>query len=114
MRIYSTWVWAAALCLATAACSQPQPAAETPADTAAAPAPSAPVRSRGVVQTVTREYGAITIQHAPIPEYDMPAMVMEFTVDNPAQLEGLEAGDTVTFELRSGLDISSIAKEDAN
>jgi hypothetical protein len=61
----------------------------------------------GVVQAVTREYNAVTIQHEAIPEYDMPAMVMEFTVDDASQLQGLAAGDIATFELRSGLDIST-------
>lgn len=115
MRTQIIWLSAAALSLALSACSPPPPNTEAPPTAAAEEtAPSTPVRSRGVVQTVTAEYNAITIQHEAIPEYDMPAMVMEFTVDDPSQLEGIETGDTVTFELRSGLDISSIAEEDAN
>ena len=110
MRVQLTWA-CAALSLAAVACSAPpQRTEEAPAAADTSPAPAIPVHSRGVVQTVTREYNAITIQHEAIPEYEMPAMVMEFTVDNPAQLQGIEAGDTVTFELRSGLDISTISE----
>lgn len=83
-------------------------------DAAEQASPSTPVRSRGVVQTVTREYNAVTIQHEAIPEYDMPAMVMEFTVDDPTQLDGIEAGDTVAFELRTGLDIAAISEAGTN
>lgn len=89
-------------------CAPPQP---PPATEQAAP--TGPVRSRGVVYAVTREYNAITIQHEAIPEYEMPPMVMEFTVDNPSQLDGIEAGDTVTFELRSGLDIATLTEVEA-
>jgi Cu(I)/Ag(I) efflux system periplasmic protein CusF len=110
MHVQFTWLGAAMLSLALSACTPPQPVAEAPSAPEQA-APSVPVRSRGVVHAVTPEYNAITIQHEAIPEYDMPAMVMEFTVDNPSQLEGLAAGDSVTFELRSGLDISTISEE---
>lgn len=114
MRFHFTWACAGALALTLAACSPPPPAAEAPAaDAVEQAASSTPVRSRGVVQTVTAEYNAVTIQHEAIPEYQMPAMVMEFTVDNPAQLEGIEAGDTVTFELRSGLDIATLTEVEA-
>ncbi len=113
MRNGLSWLWAAALAVALPACSPP-PATDTPQDEEEASAPSAPVHSRGVVYAVTPEYGAITIQHEAIPEYDMPPMVMEFTVDDPAQLEGIAAGDTVTFALRSGLDISVISEVPSN
>lgn len=109
MRPHISWP-AAALCVALSACTPPQPAAETETATTTQEAPAPPVHSRGVVYAVTREYNAITIQHEAIPEYNMPPMVMEFTVDNPSQLDGLEPGDNVTFELRSGLDISTISE----
>jgi Cu/Ag efflux protein CusF len=112
VRIQITWL-AVALVFALPACSPPQPTAEAP-PSAEQTAPSDPVRSRGVVYAVTREYNAITIQHEAIPEYEMAPMVMEFTVDNSSQLEGIEVGDTVTFELRSGLDIATIQEIDAN
>jgi Cu(I)/Ag(I) efflux system periplasmic protein CusF len=113
VRVQFILLTAAALSLALAACSPPEPAADAP-PAAEQATPSGPVRSRGVVFAVTREYNAITIQHEAIPEYEMAPMVMEFTVDDPSQLEGIEAGDSVTFELRSGLDIATIQEVDAN
>lgn len=109
MRIHLTWLTAGVLSVLLPACTPPELAADAPASTGPS-APSAPVRSRGVVYAVTPEHNAITIQHEAIPEYDMPAMVMEFTVDNPLQLEGIEVGDSVAFTLRSGLDISTISE----
>jgi Cu/Ag efflux protein CusF len=98
----------AGLALAVSACTPPEqnPAAEQEA---------APVlvHSRGTVFAVTREYNAITIQHEPIPEYTMPAMTMEFTVDEASRLDGIEAGDRVAFVLSGGLDIQSIEKVEA-
>jgi Cu/Ag efflux protein CusF len=109
VRIQITSLAAAVLASALPACSQPQQRPEAPQA-----APSGPVHSRGVVYAVTREENAITIQHEAIPEYEMPPMVMEFTVDDPADLDGIEAGDTVTFTLRSGLDIETISKVEDN
>ena len=100
---------AIALAFAVPGCSQPQQQPE-----AKQTEPSGPVHSRGVVYAVTREENAITIQHEAIPEYGMPPMVMEFTVDDPADLEGIEAGDAVAFELRSALDIASISEVAGN
>ncbi|MGE0045915.1 MAG: copper-binding protein [Hyphomonadaceae bacterium] len=60
--------------------------------------------------TVTREHGAITIQHEAIPEYGMGAMTMEFTVADAASLEGIQPGDSVRFELSGPLDIASLSK----
>lgn len=94
-------------------CSPPQTTSATPPSAEKA-APTQAIRSRGVIYAVTREYNAITIQHDAIPEYDMPAMVMEFTVDDPTQLDGLEPGDNVAFELRSGLNISTISEVEAD
>lgn len=72
------------------------------------------MHSRGVVYAVTREENAIAIQHEAIPEYGMEPMVMEFTVDDPSKLDGIEVGDKVTFELRSGLDIATISVVEDN
>ena len=113
MRVQQTLLCAIAS-LALCACTPPQQPAAEPPPAAEQAAATNPVHARGVVYAVTREYNAITIQHEAIPEYDMPAMVMEFTVDDPSQLDGLDAGDNVTFELRSGLDISAISEVAAN
>jgi Cu/Ag efflux protein CusF len=95
------------LVLALAACSPPAPTAEQTQ-------PAGPVRSSGVVVALTPEYRAITIRHAPIPEYQMGEMTMEFTVDDAAKLQGIEVGDNVSFELSGPIDISSISVTEAN
>lgn len=108
MRIRKSLLIAAALTGVLPACTPPQQeAAPKQAE------PAALVRSSGVVFAITREYNAVTIQHEPIPEYEMDAMVMEFTVDEPAQLDGIEVGDQVSFVLRSGLDIQTITVVEA-
>lgn len=87
-------------------CSQPEQSTATdePASTS--------VHSRGVVVAVTPEYNAVTIQHEPIPEFGMAAMTMEFTAAQSVSLEGVDVGDTVSFELTGPLDISSITVTD--
>lgn len=70
------------------------------------------IRSRGVVVAVTPEYNAVTIQHEPIPELGMPAMTMEFTAAPSVSLDGVDIGDTISFELSGPLDISSITVTD--
>jgi Cu/Ag efflux protein CusF len=96
-----------ALMLPLPGCSPPPPQA----DSSEAETPP-PVRSRGVVVAVTPEESVITIQHEPIPEYSMPAMTMEFTVADPSQLQGLDAGDRVSFALSGPIDIETIATDD--
>jgi Cu/Ag efflux protein CusF len=101
LHVRKQFIWlAAGLALAATACTQPQqqPAAEQPVL----------VQSRGTVYAVTPEYNAITIEHDAIPEYNMPPMTMEFTVDDASKLEGIEVGDHVEFVLSGGLDIQSI------
>jgi Cu/Ag efflux protein CusF len=95
---------AVGMALALAGCDQPRPQTDTQKQDATR------VRSRGVVVAVTPEYNAVTIQHEPIPGYQMPAMTMEFTVADGAQLDGIAAGDTVTFELSGPIDIATITE----
>lgn len=92
--------------LTLAGCSQPQqpPVTDEPAETG--------IRSSGVVVAVTPEYNAVTIQHEPIPELGMSAMTMEFTAAPSVSLDGVDVGDTVSFELSGPLDISSITVTD--
>ena len=102
---FQTFVYAAACACALSACTEPQPQERSTAQPSEAPAS---VHSRGVVVAVTREYDAITIRHEPIPEYGMGEMTMEFTVADGAQLEGIEVGDHVSFELSGPIDIKTI------
>ncbi|MBV9126711.1 MAG: copper-binding protein [Verrucomicrobia bacterium] len=60
--------------------------------------PSAPVASypmRGVLRGIDAQTGQATIAHEPIRGY-MPAMTMDFAAANPAELRGLQPGDTLT------------------
>jgi Cu(I)/Ag(I) efflux system protein CusF len=63
---------------------------------AAAFAQSAPVD--GQVQKIDPAQGKVTLRHAPIKNLDMDAMTMVFRIQDPAQLQGLKAGDKVKFE----------------
>ncbi|MDX2275025.1 MAG: copper-binding protein [Hyphomonadaceae bacterium] len=66
------------------------------------------VQSRGQVVAITPEYNAITISHEAIPEFDMAAMTMEFTVADASQLAELAVGDQVNFGLSGPIDIATI------
>jgi Cu(I)/Ag(I) efflux system periplasmic protein CusF len=62
-----------------------------PAAAAAAP------QAEGEVRRVNTQQGKITLRHGPLPNLDMPAMTMVFTVADPKLLEGLKQGDKVRF-----------------
>ena len=94
------------------ACGQPQSITDEPPAAAQSETPAG-VHSSGTVVAITREYSAITIQHAPIPEFQMEAMTMEFTVANATQLDDLNVGDRVTFDLSGPIDIRTIRKADS-
>lgn len=94
-----------------AACGQPQTKTDEPPAAAQTEAPAS-VQSSGTVVAITPEYSAITIQHAPIPEFQMEAMTMEFTVADASELDGLNVGDRVTFDLSGPIDIRTIRKAD--
>jgi len=53
---------------------------------------------KGVVREVMAEKKSVTIAHEEIPGY-MPAMPMDFSVTNVAELTGLLPGDVVTFRM---------------
>ncbi|MDR2800542.1 MAG: copper-binding protein [Desulfovibrio sp.] len=56
---------------------------------------------RGVIETVERESGRVTIHHPAIPELKWPAMSMRFAVESPDLLEGLAEGQSVRFDFRA-------------
>jgi Cu/Ag efflux protein CusF len=128
---------AAALALATglAGCSQKQTAeAEKPA--AAAPEVTAPAataapasgsdmagmamsgdtkmaKGTGTVMAVDAAAGTITIDHAPIPEANWPAMKMAFKA-SPEVAKQVKAGDKVAFDLKlqgGGGEVISVTKQ---
>jgi Cu/Ag efflux protein CusF len=53
----------------------------------------------GIVKTIRAEQGKVKIEHGPIDKYGMPAMTMVFKVQNPTDLEKLEKGMAVEFDV---------------
>ena len=54
--------------------------------------------ARGVIKKIAADHGRLTIHHQPIPDY-MMEMTMDFPVHDPNELNGLVAGDQITFTL---------------
>lgn len=63
-----------------------------------------PTVHKGVGKVVSVNASALTIKltHEAIKTLNWPGMTMDFTVANVALLQGLKAGDAVTFELSPG------------
>ena len=74
----------------------------------AAPAATGPITSTGTVTQVDAAAGTITINHGPIAAISWPAMAMQFTAENPAILQGIAVGDSVSFELKSATETSVV------
>ncbi|MFA7281963.1 MAG: copper-binding protein [Sterolibacterium sp.] len=62
---------------------------------AAAPANAA--MSDGLIKTVNKAAGKLTISHGPLTNLGMGAMTMEFRVKDAAWLEQIKAGDKIRF-----------------
>jgi len=62
------------------------------------PDPSQVYTVRGVVREIAPDGRKVVIRHEAITNY-MPAMTMEFIVRDTNELQGVAAGDTVTFRL---------------
>lgn len=67
-----------------------------------APAPAAPavrpIRASGVVVSMNDTLSAITVQHAPVPELNLPAGTTSFRAD-PAVFKRTYIGDRISFDL---------------
>ena len=71
------------------------------------------IQSSGTVTAVDQAAGTVTIDHAPIPEANWPAMVMGFKA-SPAVTQGVAAGDKVSFDLKlenGGGEVTAIRKQ---
>ncbi|PEQ12440.1 copper-binding protein [Novosphingobium sp. PC22D] len=55
-------------------------------------------KGTGTVTAIDMTEGKITLDHAPIPEANWPAMTMAFKA-KPELIENLQAGDKVAFDL---------------
>jgi protein SCO1/2 len=67
-------------------------------------------QAHGVVESVEKEQGSITIAHDEIPDF-MQAMTMKFEVPHPIMLKNIQPGDEVNFSLmlaRDGLYLMTI------
>lgn len=53
---------------------------------------------RGVVRSIAADRKTAVIRHEAIPNY-MPAMTMELSVLAPVELQGIQAGDAISFRL---------------
>ncbi|QKT03938.1 copper-binding protein [Ectothiorhodospiraceae bacterium 2226] len=53
----------------------------------------------GTLQAVDREAGLVTVVHGPVPEFDWPAMTMDFPVADMAVFEELDEGQAVRMEV---------------
>ena len=52
----------------------------------------------GIVKKINTASGSITLKHADIPNLEMSAMTMGFSVKDAAMLDGLAEGDHVMFQ----------------
>lgn len=53
----------------------------------------------GLVQTIDRERGVVTIKHGPLPTLNMMAMTMPYPVKDKSQLANLQPMQKVEFQL---------------
>jgi Cu(I)/Ag(I) efflux system protein CusF len=115
-------VIAFALAGGLAACSRkPTTEAKAPASTAsgsdmsgmAMPADAKMAKGTGTVTAVDTKAGTVTIDHAPIPEANWPAMKMSFKA-SPEVAKQVKAGDKVAFDLKladGGGEVTAIRKQ---
>jgi Cu/Ag efflux protein CusF len=54
--------------------------------------------TKGAIQSVDRAAGVVKIAHEAVPSLNWPSMTMDFKVQNPQALAGLEAGEHVEFQ----------------
>jgi Cu/Ag efflux protein CusF len=73
------------------------PASPALAAAASAKSSQADSRSTGQVKKIDLAAGKVTLAHGPLVNLNMPAMTMSFLVKDRQQLEGLKAGDKVSF-----------------
>lgn len=58
--------------------------------------------TRGIVTSVDADAGRVTIDHAPVPTLQWPAMTMQFQVAQPALLDDVQVEDAVRFRFVEG------------
>jgi Cu/Ag efflux protein CusF len=105
----SRWLLIVAVMLALSACErQPQdeterapsgaPPAQAPAESPAeAPAATDRHRADGRIEAIHEAEATVTITHDPVDDLGWPSMTMDFRIDDPTLLTGLEEGQRVRF-----------------
>ena len=94
-RLLSSALVSLALVLPLPALAQGTPAAPAIAQ-AKAPAPSA-AWTDGVVRTIHKKEGQITISHEPLVNLGMGKMTMTFRLKTPTLAEGIKEGSKIRF-----------------
>lgn len=90
-RVGTAALLAAALGTATSVALAQQPAAPAQA------APAATAMTNGIVRSVDRKAGTITIKHEHIANIGMAPMTMVFKAAKPALLDGVQKDDKIRF-----------------
>ncbi|WP_423840634.1 efflux RND transporter periplasmic adaptor subunit [Vibrio mytili] len=62
------------------------------------PAPTA--WAKGEITDVMNDHRMLTINHQPVPEWDWPGMVMNFTLGEGVEMNGLNKGQAIEFEIQ--------------
>lgn len=77
--------------------SPPKPPGEAPSGGHADHGGDPAAFSNGVVVSIDKNAGNLTISHGPIQHLGMPGMTMGFRAGDPALLEGIKPGDKIRF-----------------
>lgn len=65
-------------------------------------APEERVWATGSITEVMADHRMLTLNHQPVPEWNWPGMVMNFTLDAGLDMQGLSVGQTIEFEMGKG------------
>lgn len=94
---YLTFVLLVAAAAANAQMS-PNMAMPKPASAAAA---GSTVMTEGVIQSLDKSRGVVTLKHGEITNMAMPAMTMAFNVSDKKMLDKVKTGDKVSFHVEN-------------
>ncbi|CAM4395615.1 efflux RND transporter periplasmic adaptor subunit [Vibrio agarivorans] len=64
--------------------------------------PVATVWAKGEVTKVMLDHQMLTINHQPVPEWEWPGMVMDFSLASNVDTDGLQVGSAIEFEMQKG------------
>lgn len=67
-------------------------------------APEPSIWTKGEITDVMLDHGMLTINHEPVPEWDWPSMNMNFNFADEVEVEPMQVGQSIDFEMRKGDD----------